>query len=118
MAREGCDPSLADHRSHSKRAGKESVMPEVTDREMLAELVARPIGGKHIQGEDARGLETLYSAEAKEAAARANKRWLPAGKRSTRGPDEAASREAFYARQIDLEDAVEAAGGQRGGRAS
>lgn len=97
-------------------------MEQVTDRELLWELAQKPIGSPALQAEAqsvahivASGGTPSVSAELKEAGSRANKKWLPAGKRSTSGPEERAKREAFYERQIDLEEAVEAAGGKRGG---
>lgn len=49
-----------------------------------------------------------------EVARRATKLWLPEGKRSASTREAKAARDEIRSRQIDLEDAVEAAGGQRG----
>lgn len=96
-------------------------MGQISTREVLQELVEKPIGSPALQEEAERvaymaanGGTPIISAELAEAGQRANKKWLPAGKRSTSGPEARASREAFYERQIDLEEAIEAAGGQRG----
>jgi len=97
-------------------------MTQVTDREILQELAERPIGGRELQAQIEANLSRLQRGsmkptfEMKEASERACKKWLPAGKKPTRGPQIAKAEEAFYANQIDLEDAVEAAGGKRGGK--
>lgn len=59
--------------------------------------------------------EKPYAGEAKELAARCGKIWLPLGKRDhPSSREQKAVRVAFREKQIDLEDAVEQAGGQRG----
>jgi len=75
-------------------------MNAVPTRDELFEMAARPIGAP---GEKPRS-----------AAARTSKIWLPAGKRSATSADAKSARAEFRERQIDLEDAIEAAGGQRG----
>lgn len=86
---------------------------QVTDREILQELAERPIGGPECKIEFIGG-ELRPNWEAKEASERARKVWLPAGKKTISRKDAAERAEAFYANQIDLEDAVTAAGGERG----
>ena len=89
---------------------------QVTDKELLQELAAKPIGGKHLQGPKPRGNEKLFDTEAVEAAKRADKKWLPAGKLPPQTPESRAREAELRATQTDIEDAVEAAGGHRGGR--
>ena len=99
-------------------------MTQVTDREILQEMLERPIGSPRLQAEIEANLPRLQREslkptwEMREAAQRASKKWLPAGKKPTRTPEIKAAEEAFYAKQIDIEDAVEAAGGSRGGTAA
>lgn len=90
-------------------------MPQFA-REELFEMAAEPIGNADLQRE-AEFIGTSGrkpSRELKEASARACKKWLPAGKKSTVSHESKEAEQAFYARQNDIEDAVEAAGGQRG----
>jgi len=88
---------------------------QVTDRELLQDLAARPLGTPELQK-----LASQYSPdqtpppELREVSKRCSKVWLPAGKRSSRGRGEREAEQSFYARQTDIEDAVEAAGGVRG----
>lgn len=85
---------------------------QVSDRELLRELAAQPIGSRDLdQFKDANGYITV--PEAVEAGKRAKKIWLPSGKRSAADANRAAAKRAREA-QIDIEDAVEAAGGERG----
>jgi hypothetical protein len=78
------------------------VSAEVTTREVLQELAAKPLGSPELQIEANRLVPGEKPAgELAETIHRTRKIWL-------------ASREAFHARQIDLEEAVEAAGGHRG----
>lgn len=88
-------------------------------REELFELAAKPIGDRAIQqrisaaGGDPFG--KIMTPETTQAAKRAQKLWLPHGKQSA---NTTAAREAereLKALNYDLEDAVEAAGGTRGG---
>jgi hypothetical protein len=71
-----------------------------TERDWLQSLTEYPIGGD--------------SCSSAEAARRANKVWLPAGKRSANSREVRATQQELRAKQIDIEDAVEAAGGERG----
>lgn len=84
---------------------------EPITREELFELAASPIGGPEAKRAAAahRPGRDKTPAILKEAGKRAAKIWLPRGKRRTilSAGDPAA--------QTDLEDAVEAAGGKRGG---
>lgn len=85
-------------------------------REDLQSLVDQPLGAPHLEEEANRknGTEERRSAELLEVCKRISKKWLPLGKRS---PVRGACNEPT-AQQIDLEDAVEQAGGRRGGRAA
>lgn len=87
---------------------------QVSDREILRELAARPIGGEGARCWQKAPHVWDANDEAREAAKRAGKTWLPAGKRSASSKEEREYRKAFREQQIDLEDAVEQAGGQRG----
>lgn len=92
-------------------------MTAVSDREVLQELIAQPIGGRELMaGYNANSLPHIMSAEAMEAGKRANKFWRPAGKISTATPEAKARDKEMREAQIDLEDAIEAAGGQRGSK--
>lgn len=99
-------------------------MNAVPTREELFEMAARPIGSPALQelaertsvgrlgptGEVVKGAPP----ELLEVSKRASKVWLPAGKSSA---NTTAAREAeaqIKARNFDLEDAIEAAGGRRG----
>jgi len=79
---------------------------------VLAAMVEAPIGDRDLKP-DKQGY--IHDPVAVEAGRRAQKIWLPEGKRSTNGREAKEARQAFYKRQVDLEDAVEAAGGRRGG---
>ena len=66
-------------------------------------LAAQPIGDRSWQEAGASDsitapIKSEFRTAAAEAAKRASKKWLPAGKRSTSGPEEAARRQAFYER--------------------
>jgi hypothetical protein len=96
-------------------------MTQVSDREILQELAAKPIGNEALQEEAQRvahiaanGGRPHISAELRETIDRTRKIWLPQGKRSAAEANKRAA-EAAAAVQIDLEDAVEKAGGKRGG---
>jgi len=81
---------------------------------VIAAMLEEPIGRRALQsGTDP--MSPIFAPEALEAGRRASKKWLPEGKRSTSSREAKEARQAFYEQQIDLEDAVEAAGGQRGG---
>jgi len=82
---------------------------------VLQAMVNEPIGSREVQAQICfhQG-EWVGPPAAKEAARRAKKIWLPEGKRPANGDDERRRREEFAARQVDLEEAVEAAGGARG----
>lgn len=86
---------------------------QVTDREILEELAARPIGHRDLDvHKDSLG--HISHPDAIEAAQRANKKWLPQGKAPATSPESRARQAALKAAQTDIEDAVEAAGGTRG----
>lgn len=82
-------------------------MEQVTDRELLQRLADQPLGLE--------GMEAYIPGAAEEVGRRCQKIWLPAGKRSANSREGRAARQAFREQQIDLEEAVEAAGGKRGG---
>lgn len=86
------------------------------DRETLFEMAAEPIGSPKLMAEADHIAHTMIkpSPELREAAQRANKRWLPEGKIAASSLMSKEAEAAFYANQTDLEDAVEAAGGERG----
>lgn len=90
-------------------------MNAVPTREELFEMAARPIGDADLYQ---RAKSVLPGEkphpEVVEAAKRASKLWLPCGKKSAVNAEAKEVRAEFNARQIDLEDAVEAAGGARG----
>ena len=87
------------------------------DREQLQFLADQPIGAPHLQEEAERSNGIIPpSEELKATCKRISKKWLPLGKRIPSRADVRAAEQAFYANQIDLEDAVEAAGGKRGGQ--
>jgi hypothetical protein len=79
-------------------------------REDLQYLANQPLGSAHLQQEAERvaGRGTP-SGELVELCKRVSKRWLPQGKSPPR-----ARHCNVEAEQIDIEDAIEAAGGQRG----
>jgi hypothetical protein len=79
----------------------------------LRAMLDAPIGSRDLQSKDD-PRAPVFLPEALEAARRASKVWLPEGKRSTNSKEAREKRQAFYEQQIDLEDAVEAAGGHRG----
>jgi formate-dependent phosphoribosylglycinamide formyltransferase (GAR transformylase) len=91
-------------------------MGQVSTREVLQELAAKPIGIPEEMGTHDNG----YTEACREAAQRAQKIWLPAGKRPILSPEGKAHVAALNESQTNLEDAVEAAGGERGhmGRAA
>jgi hypothetical protein len=78
---------------------------QVTNRELLQELANRPLGEAAIEA----GLETSMTI-----SQRCQKTWLPCGRRSAATPEARAAKREMAERQIDIEDAVEAAGGRRG----
>lgn len=90
-------------------------------REELFEMAAEPIGSPDLQRYADANREAFArgalkpSPELKEAGERACKKWLPGGKKSPVSVESREAEQAFYARNFDIEDAVEAAGGQRGG---
>lgn len=82
------------------------------DRVTLQGLANQPIGGKHLQEEAERKAHTeeKRSPELVATCKRASKIWLPEGKTSPKQRNL-----VDPTTQIDIEDAIEAAGGQRGG---
>lgn len=84
-------------------------------------LAARPIGSRALEQEakdafyhEQHGGRASLSPELRETVKRTSQRWLPAGKKSAADANRRAHDDAM-ARQTDLEDAVEQAGGTRGG---
>jgi hypothetical protein len=89
-------------------------MERVSTRNLLQELADAPIGSPELQDEadriaHAKGA-VKPSAELTEAIKRASKLWLPQG----RHPARRGACNEPAAEQIDIEDAVESAGGKRG----
>jgi hypothetical protein len=86
------------------------------NRDTLQLLAEQSIGAPHLQAEADRIAHAQgaikASGELKETIKRAAKRWLPLGKR----PLTAGGCNEPTAQQTDIEDAVEAAGGKRGGK--
>jgi hypothetical protein len=81
------------------------------DREQLQFLANQPLGSPELQNEcdriaHARG-SIPASGELKETAKRIAKKWLPLGK----SPSRARKCNVETAEQVDIEDAIEAAGG-------
>jgi hypothetical protein len=84
-------------------------------REDLQFLANQPLGAPHLQKEAERVAgHGTPSAELKELCKRVSKKFLPLGKTT---PKRGACNEPT-ATQTDIEDAVEAAGGARGGKAA
>lgn len=83
-------------------------------RDDLQHLANQPLGAPHLEEEANRknGTQERRSDELLEVCKRISKKWLPLGKKS---PVRGACNEPT-ATQTDIEDAVEQAGGQRGGR--
>jgi hypothetical protein len=90
-------------------------MNAVPTREELFEMAARPIGSPDVQALAKAVLPGAKPpAEVVEAARRASKLWLPAGKTSANTIEAREAEAVIRARNFDLEDAVEEAGGKRG----
>lgn len=81
-------------------------MEQVSIREVLQQLAELPIGSPELQK------NPLDKNGNKEAAKRCTKLWLPQGRKP---PRPRGTCNAPDAQQTDIEDAVEAAGGKRGG---
>lgn len=77
-------------------------------------LLDSPIGARHIQQEAGNPEALLMHPEAIAAAKRAQKIWLPDGKKSANTREARDAARAARALNYDLEDAVEQAGGARG----
>ena len=77
------------------------------DLPSVHDLVLLPIGSSAAQSQPT-------GQEARDYSRRASKIWLPRGKKSASTSEAKVRRAAQAAQQIDLEDAVEAAGGRRG----
>lgn len=86
-------------------------------REDLQHLAGSPLGAEHLQDEAARkfGTEEKRSPELVEMCKRVGKKWLPLGKLP---PKKRQTKAEIAEHQIDIEDAIEAAGGKRGGAAA
>jgi hypothetical protein len=74
-------------------------------------LLEAPIGSRDFRMD---GDGHVRDPQALEAARRAQKIWLPEGKKKISAKDAKAAKDQFFAGQCDLEDAIEAAGGNRG----
>jgi len=90
-------------------------MEHVSTRDLLQDLASQPIGSPELQAEADRIAHNgnRPTAELKETIRRTAKIWLPQGKT----PPRRGKCNIETAEQIDIEDAVEAAGGKRGGQA-
>jgi hypothetical protein len=87
----------------------------------LQQLVDEPLGGPEVKAALDRHLSRAAFGEkppecVSAMAKRINRRFLPQGRRLPK--DDKPERDEFAARQIDLEEAIEAAGGKRGGARS
>jgi hypothetical protein len=91
-------------------------MTAIPTRDELFEMAARPIGGEDVYRAAQKAVATKGKppAEVVEASKRASKLWLPAGKTSANTNAAREAEAAIKARNYDIEDAVEAAGGCRG----
>lgn len=85
-------------------------MEQATSRDMLQMLASEPLGCREFENKP-RDENGNVRPEIKEVAKRITKRWLPQGRKTSRR----ARCNVETAVQTDLEDAVEAAGGKRGG---
>ena len=87
-------------------------------REELFALASKPLGDRELQaaGSWAPTAEERAARDKELAsfARRAQKVWLPEGKRSVVTKEAREAEAAIRARNFDIEDAIEAAGGQRG----
>lgn len=83
-------------------------------REDLQHLASQPLGAEHLQTEAEQkfGTEEKRSGELVEMCKRVGKKWLPLGKLP---PKKRMTKAQIAEHQIDIEDAIEAAGGKRGG---
>lgn len=86
---------------------------DVISREELFEMARAPIGDRSIQPADNPSAH-CGSPEAREAAKRAQKLWLPRGKGSPVSREAKEAERELKARNFDLEDAIAARGGERG----
>lgn len=85
-------------------------------REELFALAAQPIGSVALSEAARVAFERQQRppTEVVEASKRAQKVWLPSGKRSVVTKEAREAEAKLRARNFDIEDAVVAAGGQRG----
>jgi hypothetical protein len=89
-------------------------MEQVSTRDLLQELATSPLGSKELQEKQTRrGPNAKPLPEVLEVGKRCAKIWLPQGKKPPRGRKQC---NVETAEQTDIEDAVEAAGGRRGGQ--
>lgn len=92
----------------------------VPSREELFAMAAEPLGSREMQeiADEAKRCELRSGAkpprEVRDLTKRVSKVWLPAGKKSVVSAEAKEIDAAIRANQIDLEDAIEAAGGERG----
>lgn len=96
---------------------------QVTDVEILQHLADQPLGSAELQQSAdyyARQVQignmkqSDLPSDLQETIKRTSKLWLPQGKKATRTREALDAEREILARNFDLEDAVEAAGGQRG----
>lgn len=87
---------------------------EQLSRDEIFALAAAPIGGAELREKCGGGLVHVADPEAIAAAKRASKIWLPRGKSSANTNAAREVEREAKARNFDIEDAIEAAGGQRG----
>jgi hypothetical protein len=97
------------------------MMEQATTRDLLDDLAKSRLGSPALQEEADRVARSQGgaqpSAELKETIKRTAKKWLPQGKRTVSRAEAQAAAAAFNSKQTDIEDAVERAGGKRGGSA-
>jgi hypothetical protein len=91
------------------------------EREELFALAAKPIGSPelcreadNLKAAQERGVRVKPTGELAETIKRTSKLWLPEGKTSANSTEARAAERELKALNYDLEDAVEAAGGDRG----
>lgn len=90
-------------------------MIEPLSRDELFALAEEPIGSRALQ---AGRYDQIHDPDLVRAAKRASKLWLPRGRRGSNSREAKDADTAIRSTQFDLEDAVEAAGGSRGGISS
>lgn len=83
-------------------------------RDELFALAAKPIGDRELQHAGNNPEAVMMDPRLTAAAKRASKVWLPLGKQSANTNAAREAERELKARNFDLEDAIAAAGGERG----